>query len=177
MIPKAGKSAEEVTSYRPISLLPTMSNVIEKLIYKCLFRVINRIGIIPEHQFGFQERHAIVEQVSRVADTIRKALENKEYCPALFLDISQAFDRIWMPGLLSKISSYVPKHLILLIEFYLYQRNFYVAYGELNLLFSLLMTASRRAAFLVHFCIYCSQQTYLSNLDPQSPPTPMIRLS
>ena len=65
-----------------------------------------------------------------MAFTICNALENKEYCPALFLDISQAFDRVWIPGLLSKISSYVPKQLVLLVESYLHQRNFYVAYGE-----------------------------------------------
>ena len=44
MVPKAGKPEEEVTSYRPISLLSTMSKVMEKLIYRRLLHVINQVG-------------------------------------------------------------------------------------------------------------------------------------
>ena len=108
-----------------------MSKVMEKFIYRRLLSVINQIGVIPEHQFGFRERHSTVEQVSRVASTICNAFENKKFRPALFLDISQTFDRVWIPGLLSKIlSSCVPKQQVLLVESYLQLRNFYVAYGE-----------------------------------------------
>ena len=43
----------------------------------------------PDHQFGFRKKHATIEQVHRVVDIINTALEDKKYCTAVFLDISQ----------------------------------------------------------------------------------------
>jgi hypothetical protein len=48
--------------------------------------------LIPNHQFGFRQRHSIIEQTHRIVQRINEALENKQYCSAAFLDISQAFD-------------------------------------------------------------------------------------
>jgi len=36
-------------------------------------------------------------------DVINKIMENQEYCTALFLDLSQPFDKVWHPALLFKI--------------------------------------------------------------------------
>jgi len=55
LISKPGKDPEEVSSYIPISLLPILSKVLEKLILKRIKAVINIKEIIPEHQFGFRE--------------------------------------------------------------------------------------------------------------------------
>jgi len=44
-----------------------------------------------------------VQQCHRITDTINKALEDQQYYTAVFLDISQAFDKVWHPGLLYKI--------------------------------------------------------------------------
>jgi len=58
---------------------------------------------IPNHQFDFRQAHSTIQQCHRVADTINKALENRQFCTAAFLDVSQAFDKVWHPGLLYKI--------------------------------------------------------------------------
>jgi len=52
MIPKLGKSTEEVTSYCPISLLPVVSKVLEKLLHKRLLSIINKDNLIPNYHFG-----------------------------------------------------------------------------------------------------------------------------
>jgi len=53
MIQKPGKSAELAESYRPISLLPILSKLFEKLLLSRLLKIIERQKIISNHQFGF----------------------------------------------------------------------------------------------------------------------------
>jgi hypothetical protein len=50
--------------------------------------------LIPNHQFGFRQRHSTIEQTHRIIQRINKALENKQYCSGAFLDISQAFNTV-----------------------------------------------------------------------------------
>ena len=52
--------------------------------------------------------HASIEQVHRIVDKIGKDLEEKRYCSAAFLDISQAFDKVWHVGLLYKLKLSLP---------------------------------------------------------------------
>ncbi|KAH0813919.1 hypothetical protein GEV33_008872 [Tenebrio molitor] len=94
MILKPGKKPEHVSSYRPISLLPMLSKVLEKLYVKKLNIIIAERKIIPNHQFGFRNEHGTIEQVHRLVNQINKDLNAKRYCSAAFLDISQAFDKI-----------------------------------------------------------------------------------
>jgi len=103
MIPKPGKNPTNVSSYRPISLLPIISKVLEKLVLKRINKVMNPHDWTPHHQFGFRQAHSTVQQCHRIKNTINKALEDQQYCTAVFLDVSQAFDKVWHPGLLFKI--------------------------------------------------------------------------
>jgi len=52
------------------------------------------------------------------------------YCTAAFLDVSQAFDKVWHSGLLHKIKSCFPLDLYAIIKSYLLQRTFRVKFGE-----------------------------------------------
>ena len=104
-IHKPGKDPGLVNSYRPISLLPIMSKICEKLLLERLLPEILKAKIIPEHQFGFRNQHTTIEQVNRVTRKIRNDLEEKRYVSAVFLDVSQAFDKVWHKGLLLIILS------------------------------------------------------------------------
>ena len=130
LIPKPGKDPDNVTSYRPISLLPVASKILEILILKRLSPELSRRNIIPSHQFGFREAHATIEQVHRMVEKIHDAYEHRKYCSAAFLDISQAFDRVWHEGLLYKIRQTLPLSYFAIIKSYLHQRHFYVKHGE-----------------------------------------------
>jgi hypothetical protein len=57
MLPKPGKNPVDATSYRPISLLPTISKVLEKLILKRINKESNPQDWIPNHQFSFRQAH------------------------------------------------------------------------------------------------------------------------
>lgn len=126
MIPKPNKPENLLTSFRPISLLPIFSKLFEKLFLRRLLPVLEKNNIIPDHQFGFRQKHGTPEQCHRIINEITDALENKRYCSAVFLDIQQAFDRVWHHGLLFKIKKVLPAQFYLFFKSYLSQRYYYV---------------------------------------------------
>jgi len=65
-------------------------------------------GLIPDHQFGFQSKHAIIQQIRRIVKRINNDTEADRHCTAVFLDVSQAFDKVWHQGLLYKIKDSFP---------------------------------------------------------------------
>lgn len=50
----------------------------------------------------------------------------------MFLDVSQAFNMVWLSGLLHKVSSYLPREDIKLLQSFLSSKRFFVHYGELT---------------------------------------------
>lgn len=126
MILKPGKQPENVSSYRPISILPTLSKVMEKLIQERLKPIIEQRNIIPNHQFGFRNKHSTIEQVHRIVNIIDEDFEKKHYCCAVFLDISQAFDKVWHKGLIYKIRKQLPYQYYELLKSYLENRFFMI---------------------------------------------------
>jgi hypothetical protein len=56
-------------------------------------------------------------------------MENKEHCSAVFLDISQAFDKVWHQGLLYKIKTILPLSYYKLLQSYLQERVSYTKVG------------------------------------------------
>lgn len=124
MINKPGKPPTDPTSYRPISLLPIIGKILERLILKRMKSFLP--NIIPDHQFGFREKHGTTEQIHRVSDKVWRSFENKQYCSAVFLDIAQAFDKVWHDGLLFKVKRFLPHSFYNIIKSYLENRCFEV---------------------------------------------------
>ncbi|KAH8266530.1 hypothetical protein KR018_007735, partial [Drosophila ironensis] len=128
MIHKPGKPEKNPVSYRPITLLPSISKVFERLIAARIVRIMESRGIVPGHQFGFRAGHGTVEQLHRVVEQILVAFDRKEYCNAIFLDIREAFDRVWHTGLLAKIKGTLPAPYYGLLRSYLERRRFAVRF-------------------------------------------------
>lgn len=126
MIPKPGKDHTIPSSYRPISLLSCLSKLFEKCLLTRIIPYMEAHNIIPAHQFGFRIKHGTIEQVNRITSEIRTAFERREYCSAIFLDVSQAFDRVWLEGLMHKIKTHLPGYTHKLLESYLCNRAFAV---------------------------------------------------
>jgi hypothetical protein len=85
---KPCKSPNEPMSYRPISLLPILSKVYEKLLLHHVLPIIENRRLLPGHKFGFRQRHSTLQQTHRIVQKTNEALETKQYCSAAFLDIS-----------------------------------------------------------------------------------------
>jgi len=126
MIAKPGKLPTEVNSYRPISLLPIISKVFEWLLLHRLDEKIHIDGQLPTHQFGFRNNHSTIQQCHRVVTKIKESIEGKKMWTSVFLDIQQAFDKVWHRGLLYKLKLHLPDHLYLLLNSHLSERYFQV---------------------------------------------------
>ena len=126
MMPKPGKPATEVVSYRPITLLPLLSKLFEKLILERLKPILDEKQIIQTHQFGFRHSHSTTDQVHRITTLIEKTSEEKQICSAVFLDMAQAFDKVRHEGLFYKLEFLLPTEYSLLLKSYLSDRYFRV---------------------------------------------------
>ena len=71
-----------------------------------------------------------MQQCHRITDTINNALEDQQYCSAVFLDVSQAFDKVWHPGLLLKIKITLPPGYYNLLKSYLQDRYFMTKFND-----------------------------------------------
>jgi len=119
---KPGKPAEEVTSYRPISLFPILSKLFEKIFLTRIKPVLQEIRFIPDHQFGFRQKHTTIEQVHLIRNVKKEALESNTYCTAALLDNSQTFDKVLHEGLLYKIEILFPDSIYKILTPYLENR-------------------------------------------------------
>ena len=94
------------TNYRPISLLLTLSKVLEKLIYSRVYNFLTENGSIYDSQYGFRSKHSCEQAVLELIGNIVKGFENKEHTIATFLDLSKAFDTLDHRLLLKKMHKY-----------------------------------------------------------------------
>lgn len=85
--------------------------------------------IIPDFQFGFRKQHSTVQQTHRIVNKISTSLEEKSFCTAAFLDLTQAFDKVWYSGLLYKIKNLLPTSYYLLLKSYTKERHYQVKYN------------------------------------------------
>jgi len=76
----------EANSYRPISLLPEMTKFFEELLLKRIKPILNEKQIIPAHHFDSRNKQSTIDQVHRITTVIKKTLEEKKFCSAIFLD-------------------------------------------------------------------------------------------
>lgn len=75
---KPGKSSQIATSYRPISLLPTMGKILEKIILTRLSKYESKHKHIIPEQFGFRNKHSTTLQLGRITDIISKNFNIKK---------------------------------------------------------------------------------------------------
>jgi hypothetical protein len=80
--------------------------------------------IIPKHQFGLRKSFSTIQQAHRIVNEIIKSQELKKICTAAFLDVAQAFDRVWHLGLLYKLKKALPTDYYLILKSYLSYRYF-----------------------------------------------------
>lgn len=119
IILKPQKSTDCPSSYRSISFLPTLFKLFEKLLLKCLLPIIDDAKILPNFLFGFCINHFTIHQVHRLVIMLSFFLEEKLYSTGVFLDVSQAFDRVCQSDLSYKLKLFLPNHHYLILKSYL----------------------------------------------------------
>ena len=131
MIAKPGKSRSDPENYRPISLLPTLGKLTERLILSRLEDECDELSLLPKEQFGFRRSLGTELQLLRITEMIHEALDHKDVAIGVFLDIRRAFDTVWHQGLLSKLHTFkLNPSLIRIISGFLQDRSFFVSVGD-----------------------------------------------
>ena len=82
------------TNYRPVSVLPSFSKFLERVIYSRLLDYLTNLHILCDDQFGFRKNHSTTLALIDLHDKISSALDNGELAIGIFLDLSKAFDKV-----------------------------------------------------------------------------------
>ena len=98
-----GDSIFEMSNYRPISLLPIFSKILEKLMYSRIIKFIEKYNILYKTQFGFQKGMSTEYAVNSLVSNIVKCLENMDVGFCILLDFAKAFDTVNHEILLDKL--------------------------------------------------------------------------
>ena len=93
-----------VSNYRPVSLLSNLSKVMEKVVYKKLYKYLGDNNLLTDKNSGFKHSDSTVNQLLFITQKIANALDDKHDACIVFLDVSKAFDKVWHKGLLFKLN-------------------------------------------------------------------------
>jgi len=91
---KGKGSKTDPANYRPISILPVLARVCEKIAARQLYDFSNRKELIPSEQFGFRRRSSCEVALISALDTWIGSVDSGEMVGALLIDLSKAFDTV-----------------------------------------------------------------------------------
>uniref|UniRef100_A0A669EEG1 Reverse transcriptase domain-containing protein n=1 Tax=Oreochromis niloticus TaxID=8128 RepID=A0A669EEG1_ORENI len=83
-----------LTNYRPISNLCVLAKVLESLVSEQLKEFLYSNEVLSKLQSGFRKQHSAVTAATKVINDILVALDKKQHCASLFIDLSKAFDTV-----------------------------------------------------------------------------------
>jgi Reverse transcriptase (RNA-dependent DNA polymerase) len=81
-----------ISNYRPISVLPVFSKILERLIYNRLLNFIDQQCILSRSQYGFRKNISTAMALVDLIDKISSSIEKNEYTIGIFIDLAKAFD-------------------------------------------------------------------------------------
>ena len=96
----------EASNYRPVSVPPIFSKILEKLMQRRLTKFLDQNKIIYEYQFGFQKNKSTALTVLDLYSQILQTLEKKKIACSVFLDFAKAFDTVDHEILTKKLEHY-----------------------------------------------------------------------
>ena len=96
----------DMGNYRPISILPIISKVFEKEVFRQLYAYLNENCLLSKFQSGFRPYHSTVSALIQMCDVFFDNMDNGKLSGVIFLDIRKAFDSIDHNILFEKLKSY-----------------------------------------------------------------------
>ena len=93
----------ELKDYRPVSILPVLSKVYEKLVVQQLAVFIERGSVYHQYQSGYRKNHSTATLLLKLHNDIKKAMKSSEVTIVIFNGHSKAFDTINFSILLKKM--------------------------------------------------------------------------
>ena len=89
-----GGNPSEVNNLRPISILPLISKICEKVVHSQVLTYLTSENILTAKQHGFRPSHSTITSLTELTDQIYKAIDNKLVTLVTYLDFAKAFDTI-----------------------------------------------------------------------------------
>ena len=107
VIPIYKKSdSSNMSNYRPISILPSISKIIEIIVFNQLNTYFHKHKLLNTNQYGFQSKHSTELTALHIVDKVIKDLDRNCVPINIYLDLSKAFDTLDHTILLSKLHYY-----------------------------------------------------------------------
>lgn len=100
------KGDTSLTNYRPISILPVLSKLLERVVQEQLLEHLLQFNLLSPCQSGFRPGHSTQDALVYVTDKWRKEIEDRKYVGVVFLDLAKAFDCIDHQIMISKLPLY-----------------------------------------------------------------------
>ena len=102
------KSGEvtNLSNYRPISVLPCFSKMLEKIMYNKIYQHLRDNNLLYNKQFGFQKNNSTDHAIMQLYDQVCNAFEENKFTLGIFIDLSKAFDTVDHQILLNKLLHY-----------------------------------------------------------------------
>lgn len=95
---------KDVENYRQISVLSSLSKIMEKIVYNRIASYTESKNMITESQHGFRSNKSIETASFHLLEYVYKHLDQGQYVVSLFLDLSKAFDTVDKDILEKKLS-------------------------------------------------------------------------
>jgi len=156
-----------VNNYRPISVLPCFSKILERLMYNRLLLYLNQHQILTDKQYGFREKNSTSLALINLIDKLSEEIDNKKFSVGIFIDLSKAFDTVDHTIMLSKLEVYgVRGHALNWFKSYLENRQQFVQLNAIKSRLAYIKCGVPQGSILgpLLFLIYINDIVHVSDI-------------
>ena len=119
-----------ITNYRPISTLPFISKIYEKIMFKRLNSFFSKYSILNSSQYGFREKMRTEDGLIDFCSYLYDSIDLDKYCMCTYVDFKKAFDTVSHDVLLAKLEHFgVRGRALQWFHTYLTQRKMFVDFN------------------------------------------------
>ena len=121
--PKLDKT--KLSNYRPISQIPLLAKILEKVVYKQLIKYLTKYNLLDNRQNGFWQGHSTETTLLSLFDDLYTSLANNKSQQLILLELSSVFDRLEFNTIIDRLQNIGLKDIPLLwLKNFLFNRRF-----------------------------------------------------